>query len=173
MIMKTRITFILSLILSLSTYAQEISVDNSIAKNVSLSDSHKTLVKAIKAAGLEEILNGEENFTVFAPTDQAFSNIADGTLNELLKTDNKKELKTILTNHIIQGIIKAEDIVKFVKGNDGKMKVKAINGGKLTISLDQGDVEIKSQNGNIAKVKKANLNSSNGVIHIVDNVLMP
>ena len=171
--MKIGITFILCLILSFSTYAQELSADNSIAENINLSDSHKTLVKAIKAAGLEEVLNGEDDFTVFAPTDEAFSKISEGTLKELLETDNKKELKAILTNHIVKGVIMAEDIVKLVKSNDGKMKAKAINGGKLTISLNQGDVEINSQNGSTANVKNANLNSSNGVIHVIDKVLMP
>ena len=171
--MKIGITFILCLILSFSTYAQELSADNSIAENINLSDSHKTLVKAIKAAGLEEVLNGEDDFTVFAPTDEAFSKISEGTLKELLETDNKKELKAILTNHIVKGVIMAEDIVKLVKSNDGKMKAKTINGGKLTISLNQGDVEINSQNGTTTKVKNANLNSSNGVIHVIDKVLMP
>ena len=172
-IMKTQITFILSLILSVSMYAQELSADNTIVKNASLSDSHKTLVKAVKAAGLAETFSGEGPFTVFAPTDQAFSKIPGSTLKKLLKTENKKKLKAVLTYHVVEGDIKAEDVVKLIKSKDGEMKVATVNGGKLTFSLDYGDVQIKDQNGNTARVEQANLTSSNGVIHVIDTVLMP
>lgn len=171
--MKKQMTLILSLLLSVSMYAQELSADNSIVKNASLSDSHNTLIKALKVAGLEDTLNDEGPYTVFAPTDQAFSKIPESTLKELFKTKNKKKLKAVLTYHVVEGEIKAEDIIKVIKGKDGEMKVKTVNGGKLIFSLDNGDVHIKDQNGNTARVEQANLNSSNGVIHVIDTVLMP
>ena len=171
--MKTQITFVLSLLLVMSMSAQKISEDNSIVKNASLSDSHKTLVKAVKAAGLVETLDSEGPFTVFAPTDKAFSKVPSETLNALLKPENKDKLKSILTYHVLKGDFKAGDVVNLIKENKGKVRVETISGESLVLYLEGSNVLIRDQNGNNATVKQADLNSSNGVIHVVDAVLMP
>ena len=176
--------------MAISINAQSISKENSIVENASLSDSHTTLVTAIKAAGLVETLDGKGPFTVFAPTNPAFADIPRSTLKSFLKPENKEKLQGLLTYHVVAGDFKAKDVIKLIKKNDGQATIKTVNGGKLTLSLSYNDVEVKDQQGNTASVAKADLkvkdqqgntatvakadlNSSNGVIHVVDKVLMP
>lgn len=123
-------------------------------------DQLSTLVTAVKAADLVETLNGDGPFTVFAPTNQAFSNLSDGTLDMLLKDENKAQLQSILTYHVVSGKIMASDL------EDGQM-VETVQGNKLKVSLSDG-AKI-----NKAKVVKADVEAENGVIHIVDAVMMP
>ncbi|WP_441001186.1 fasciclin domain-containing protein [Fodinibius sp. SL11] len=123
-------------------------------------DQLSTLVTAVKAADLVETLNGEGPFTVFAPTNQAFSNLPDGTLDMLLKEENKGQLQSILTYHVVSGKIMSSDL------KDGQM-VETVQGNKLKVSLSDGAMI------NGAKVAKADVEAANGVVHIVDAVLMP
>ena len=171
--MTKQISFIVCFVMAISINAQSISQENSIVKNASLSDSHKTLVTAVKAAGLVKTLDSKGPFTVFAPTDAAFDEVPKSTLKSLLKPANKEKLQGLLTYHVVEGDFKAKDVVGLIKKNDGQATVGTVNGGKLTLSLSYGDVKIKDQQGNTATVAKADLNSSNGVIHVVDKVLMP
>lgn len=167
------VTFILMLALSLNLSAQNLSEDNNIVKNASASPDHKTLVKAIVAADLAKTLSSEGPFTVFAPTDKAFSQVPKETLKMLLKPENKGKLKSILTYHVVKGNFKAKDVIALIKKYDGKAIVGTVSGSKLTLTLKGSNVLVEDQNGNIATVTTADLNSTNGVIHVVDTVLMP
>jgi uncharacterized surface protein with fasciclin (FAS1) repeats len=125
------------------------------------SADHSTLVAAVKAAGLAETLKGAGPFTIFAPTNAAFSALPAGTVEGLLKPEKKADLTTILTYHVVAGAVKAADL------KDGQ-KVKTLQGGELTVSIKEGKVKI-----NGANVTAADLSGSNGIIHVVDGVLMP
>jgi transforming growth factor-beta-induced protein len=123
--------------------------------------SFNTLVTAIKAAGLVETLKGKGPFTVFAPTDEAFAKLPAGTLDTLLKPENKEKLKGILTYHVVAGKVMAKDVVKL-------KEAKTVNGQMLTIAVKDGKVMVN--NANVAKTDVA---ASNGVIHVIDAVLLP
>jgi uncharacterized surface protein with fasciclin (FAS1) repeats len=125
------------------------------------SADHSTLVAAVKAAGLVETLKGAGPFTVFAPTNAAFNALPAGTVDGLLKAEKKADLTKILTYHVVSGAVKAADL------KDGQ-KVKTVQGEELTVSIKDGKVKI-----NGANVTAADLSGSNGVIHVVDGVLMP
>jgi uncharacterized surface protein with fasciclin (FAS1) repeats len=125
------------------------------------SADHSTLVAAVKAAGLAETLKGAGPFTIFAPTNAAFSALPAGTVDGLLKPEKKADLAKILTYHVVAGAVKAADL------KDGQ-KVKTLQGGELTVSIKDGKVKI-----NGANVTAADLTGSNGVIHVIDGVLMP
>jgi uncharacterized surface protein with fasciclin (FAS1) repeats len=122
-----------------------------------------TLVAAVKAAGLVDTLKGDGPFTVFAPTDDAFAKLGKDTIADLLKPENKKKLTAILTYHVVPGKVLAADVVKL----DGK-KVKTVEGASVAVKVDGGSVYIDK-----AKVVKADIITSNGVIHVIDTVLMP
>lgn len=123
----------------------------------------KTLVAAVKAAGLVDTLKGDGPFTVFAPTDEAFAKLPKGTVEGLLKPENKDKLKAILTYHVVSGKVMAKDVVKL----DGK-EVKTVEGSPVAITVDGGTVMVGS-----AKVTKTDIQTSNGVIHVIDTVLLP
>jgi len=125
--------------------------------------SFKTLVAAIKAAGLVDTLKGEGPFTVLAPTDEAFAKLPEGTVESLLKPENKEKLIAVLTYHVIPGKAMAADVVKL----DGK-SVKSVQGGTIQVTLDGSTVKV-----NDAKVIKADIPASNGVIHVIDTVILP
>jgi len=120
-----------------------------------------TLVAAVKAAGLVETLKSDGPFTVFAPTDQAFGKISQDTLKSLLKPENKEKLSSILTYHVVAGKMKAKDVV-------GKSEIKTVQGQSLSVKVKDGKVYIDG-----AEVKTADVAASNGVIHIIDSVVMP
>ena len=124
-------------------------------------DDFNTLVAAIQAAGLVETLKGEGPFTVFAPTDEAFAKLPKGTLDSLLKPENKQKLASILTYHVVSGKVMAADVVKLTEA-------KTVNGQSLTINVKDGTVMVDS-----AKVIKTDIECSNGVIHVIDAVLLP
>ncbi|MFM7317210.1 MAG: fasciclin domain-containing protein [bacterium] len=125
--------------------------------------SFKTLVAAVKAAGLVDTLKGEGPFTVMAPTDEAFAKLPEGTVESLLKPENKDKLIAVLTYHVIPAKAMAADVVKL----DGK-KVKTVQGSEATIKLDGGSVKIDK-----AKVVKTDIVCKNGVIHVIDAVILP
>lgn len=148
-------------------YANKDIIDN--AMN---SKDHTTLVAAVKAAGLVDTLKGAGPFTVFAPTNAAFDKLPKGTVDTLLKPENKDKLKGILTYHVVAGKQDAASIAKAITDGKGKATFKTVQGGTLTASMDGKDVILTDEKGGKAKVTIADVMQSNGVIHVVDTVLM-
>jgi uncharacterized surface protein with fasciclin (FAS1) repeats len=137
------------------------------------SSAHTTLVAAVKAAGLVETLKGKGPFTVFAPTNDAFAKLPAGTVETLLKPENKAALAGILTYHVVAGKLDAKAVIAAIKAGKGKAEVKTVNGQILTASVDNGKVKLTDAKGNSAFVTTADLAGSNGVIHVIDAVLLP
>ena len=137
------------------------------------SDAHSTLVAAVQAAGLVETLKGDGPFTIFAPTNDAFGKLPDGTVDFLLKPENKAQLTSILTYHVVAGNYMSTDVVSALKDNDGKFSVKTVNGADLTIWQDGDNIKLKDTKGNYATITAVDLKGSNGVIHVIDTVVMP
>ncbi|WP_027379324.1 fasciclin domain-containing protein [Chryseobacterium daeguense] len=144
-----------------------------IIENAVNSKDHKTLVAAVKAAGLVETLQGTGPFTVLAPTDAAFAKLPKGTVENLVKPENKAMLTKILTYHVLPGKFNATQIWAAVKANDGKSMMKTVEGEELTFWTKGKNLYVRDAKGNDAKVTIADVNQSNGVIHVIDTVLMP
>ena len=144
-----------------------------IIENASNSKDHTTLVAAVKAAGLVETLKGKGPFTVFAPTNAAFDALPAGTVDTLLKPENKSKLSGILTYHVVAGKDDSKAIAAAIKKGNGKAELKTVAGGTLTASMEGKDVILTDEMGGKAKVTQADVYQSNGVIHVVDKVLMP
>jgi uncharacterized surface protein with fasciclin (FAS1) repeats len=144
-----------------------------IIDNAVNSKDHTTLVAAVKAADLVDTLKGAGPFTVFAPTNEAFEKLPKGTVEGLLKPDKKDALKKILTFHVVPGKMDAASIVKAIEDGKGKATFKTVSGGTLTATLDGKDVILTDEKGGKSKVTIADVIQSNGVIHVVDSVLMP
>ncbi|RKS97546.1 fasciclin domain-containing protein [Chryseobacterium defluvii] len=144
-----------------------------IIENAVNSKDHKTLVAAVKAAGLVETLQGAGPFTVLAPTDAAFAKLPKGTVESLVNPENKKMLTQILTYHVLPGKYSAKEIWAAVKAGNGKSMMKTVAGEELTFWTKGKDLYVKDAKGNSAKVTIVDVNQSNGVIHVIDTVLMP
>jgi uncharacterized surface protein with fasciclin (FAS1) repeats len=144
-----------------------------IIDNAVNSKDHTTLVAAVKAAGLVETLKGPGPFTVFAPTNEAFAALPAGTVDNLLKPENKAMLTKVLTYHVVAGNMDAAAILKAIKAGKGKATLTTVEGGKLTATTKGGKVMVTDEKGNVATVTIANVHQSNGVIHVVNKVLMP
>jgi uncharacterized surface protein with fasciclin (FAS1) repeats len=144
-----------------------------IVENAVNSKDHTTLVAAVKAAGLVETLQSKGPFTVFAPTNAAFAKLPKGTVETLLKPENLKTLQTILTYHVVAGKLSAADIAKLIKKGNGKATLKTVSGGTLTAWMKGKDLYITDENGSSSKITIADVNQSNGVIHVVDTVVTP
>lgn len=137
------------------------------------STDHTTLVAAVKAAGLVATLKSEGPFTVFAPTNAAFDKLPEGTVANLLKPENNAQLAKILTYHVVSGNLDASAVLDAIKKGDGKVVLTTVSGGKLTASLDMGKVKLTDEAGNSAFVTAADLKGTNGVIHVIDSVVLP
>jgi uncharacterized surface protein with fasciclin (FAS1) repeats len=149
-------------------YPNKDIIDNAVKSN-----DHTTLVAAVKAAGLVETLKGDGPFTVFAPTNEAFEALPEGTVPTLLKPENKDKLTGVLTYHVVAGKLDSKAILKDLKDKDS-ITLKTVAGGKLTVMSNGNDgLVIKDENGGKAKVTIADVYQSNGVIHVVDSVLLP
>ena len=144
-----------------------------IVENAVNSKDHTTLVAAVKAAGLVETLQSAGPFTVFAPTNTAFDKLPKGTVETLLKPENLKMLQTILTYHVVAGKMNAADIVKAIKMGNGKATLKTVSGGTLTAWMKGSKLYITDEKGGMAEVTIADVNQSNGVIHVIDTVVLP
>lgn len=144
-----------------------------IVENAANSKDHTTLVAALKAAGLVETLQSAGPFTVFAPTNEAFAKLPKGTVETLLMPENKETLTKILTYHVVPGKISSKDLVEMIAKNNGKFMAKTVEGQDLTFMLKGKDVYIQDAKGGSAKVTIADVNQSNGMIHVIDTVLMP
>ncbi|WP_416907237.1 MAG: fasciclin domain-containing protein [Polymorphobacter sp.] len=137
------------------------------------SPAHTTLVAAVKAAGLVETLSGTGPFTVFAPTNAAFAKLPAGTVETLLKPENKATLTSILTYHVVPGKIAAADVLAAIKAGGGKAELTTVQGGKLTGSIVDGKVILTDAKGGTSTVTATDIMESNGVIHVIDTVVMP
>ncbi len=144
-----------------------------IVENAVNSKDHTTLVAAVKAAGLVETLQSAGPFTVFAPTNKAFNKLPKGTVETLLKAENKKMLQTVLTYHVVAGKLSAADLVAKIKAGGGKATLKTVAGPNLTLSLKGKKIQITDTSGGKSYVTIADVNQSNGVIHVVNAVLVP
>ncbi len=144
-----------------------------IVQNAVNSKDHTTLVAAVKAAGLVKTLSSKGPFTVFAPTNEAFAKLPDGTVQTLLKPENKKTLTNVLTYHVVPGRITAKQLMAKVKAGDGEASLKTVEGEPLTFKMKDGKLWVIDAKGDTAQVTIANVMQSNGVIHVIDTVLLP
>jgi len=144
-----------------------------IVENAVNSADHTTLVAAVKAAGLVDTLEGAGPFTVFAPTNEAFAKLPAGTVDMLVKTENKDMLTKILTYHVVSGRLSTEDLARMIKEGHGKAELTTVSGGKLWAMEKGGKIWLKDEKGGVATITIANVFQSNGVIQVVDTVLMP
>jgi uncharacterized surface protein with fasciclin (FAS1) repeats len=147
--------------------------DKNIIENAVNSADHTTLVAAVKAAGLVETLEGPGPFTVLAPTNEAFAALPAGTVENLLKPENLATLTKILTCHVIGAKALAADVSSMAMADGGTHEVTTVGGCKLALKADNGKVTITDENGNVANVTIADVMQSNGVIHVIDKVLLP
>lgn len=144
-----------------------------IIENAINSADHTTLVAAVKAAGLVETLSGPGPFTVFAPTNAAFAKLPAGTVETLVKPENKATLTSILTYHVVPGRVTASDLISMIKAGNGSAKLTTVNGGTLTAHLMGGKVMVIDAKGGMATVTQADVMQSNGVIHVTNAVSLP
>jgi uncharacterized surface protein with fasciclin (FAS1) repeats len=150
------------------SFAQKTVVDIAVG-----SPAHTTLVAAVKAAGLVETLQSAGPFTVFAPINDAFAKLPAGTVESLLKPEAKATLVKILTYHVVAGNLDAAAVVKAIEAGKGSAKVTTVSGGTLTASLKDGKVILTDENGKTATVVAADLKAGNGVVHVIDSVVLP
>jgi uncharacterized surface protein with fasciclin (FAS1) repeats len=149
-------------------YASKTIVENAVN-----SKDHTTLVAAVKAAGLVDTLSGPGPFTVFAPTNAAFAKLPAGTVETLVKPENKAALTNILTYHVVSGAYTAKDLMALAKKSGGQAELKTVQGGTLAVIAKGNRVYVADAKGNTARVTVANVMQSNGVIHVIDKVEMP
>ncbi|TWU08139.1 fasciclin domain-containing protein [Stieleria varia] len=163
--MKTMLTLAVA-VFAVTVTAQSVSADcgtcdKTVVENAAANKDFSTLVAAVKAAGLAEALSGEGPFTVFAPTNEAFAKLPEGTVETLLKPENKEKLVAILKYHVVSGSVMAKDVVKLEEA-------KTLQGSMVKIQVKDGTVMVDK-----AKVVKTDIKSSNGVIHVIDTVILP
>ncbi len=178
---KTFITLAVTLISYLS-FSQEKTVmvggaamypSKNIVENAVNSKDHTTLVAAVKAADLVATLQSDGPFTVFAPVNKAFDMLPAGTVETLLKPENKQALTGVLTYHVVAGKISAADLSKMIDDNNGSFTIKTVAGGSLVATKKSGKIMLKDEKGGMASVTIKDVNQSNGVIHVIDHVLLP
>ncbi len=144
-----------------------------IIQNAVNSKDHTTLVAAVKAAGLVDTLSGAGPFTVFAPTNEAFAKLPPGTVDSLLKPENKDKLVAVLSYHVVPGRMSAKDLMDAAKKNGGQARLKTVEGDELTVETKGNMLHITDAKGNVSKVTIQNVFQSNGVIQVIDSVLLP
>ena len=144
-----------------------------IVDNAMKSMDHTTLVAAVKAAGLVETLKGKGPFTVFAPTNAAFEKLPSGTVETLVKPENKATLTSILTYHVVSGKLDSKELAKWIKKGNGSAELTTVQGGKLWIMEKDGKWWLKDEKAGMAQITISDVYQSNGVIHVIDTVVMP
>ena len=147
--------------------------NKTIVENASASADHTTLVSAVKAAGLDKTLAGAGPYTVFAPTNAAFEKLPAGTVDGLLKPESKGALTGILTYHVVPGVVLAADLRSSIQRGNGKAELATVGGGKLTATEADGVITLTDAKGGQAHVTQGDVMQSNGVVHVVDAVLLP
>ncbi|MEP7232911.1 MAG: fasciclin domain-containing protein [Ginsengibacter sp.] len=167
---KNAALFVAVTLLSISAMAQ---TKKDIVDVAAGSNAHTTLVAAVKAADLVTTLKSEGPFTVFAPTNDAFAKLPAGTVDNLLKPENKSKLAGILTYHVVAGNLDAKSVLAAIKKGGGKAVLTTVAGGKLTAAVEMGKVVLTDENGGKATVTATDLKATNGVIHVIDAVLLP
>ncbi len=179
-ILRTALIAALITVSATSVYAKNPKVggaamfeDKNIIENALNSKDHTTLVAAVKAAGLVETLMGKGPFTVFAPVNKAFAALPDGTVETLLKPENKDQLVKILACHVVAAKAMSADVAKMAMADGGTHEVTTVGGCKLWLSVKDKTVFIKDESGGVAKVTIGDVKQSNGVIHVIDKVLLP
>lgn len=153
---------------TIAVNAQKTIVDIAVGSN-----DHTTLVAAVKAADLVATLQSAGPFTVFAPTNAAFSKLPAGTVEYLLKTENKATLAKILTYHVIAGSFNAAAVVKAIKDGGGSVTLKTVSGGNLTASIKEGKVILTDEKGAVSTIVATDLKADNGLVHVIDAVVLP
>lgn len=181
--LKKGITLALMLLLTSASFAQSEKTvmvggaamypSKNIVENAVNSKDHTTLVAAVKAAGLVETLQSAGPFTVFAPTNEAFNKLPAGTVETLLKPENKDQLTAVLTYHVVPGRISSSELAQMIKQNGSMYKAKTVQGENLTFMMQGKNIVIKDEKGGMSKVTIKDVNQSNGVIHVIDTVLLP
>ena len=165
-----------------TVFAQETTVQvggapmypsKNIVENAVNSKDHTTLVAAVKAAGLVGTLEGAGPFTVFAPTNEAFNKLPAGTVETLVKPENKAKLTTILTYHVVSGKLDSKALADMITTGNGTAQLTTVQGGKLWVMMKGKHFILKDENGGMAKITIKDVYQSNGVIHVIDTVLMP
>ena len=144
-----------------------------IVQNAVNSQDHETLVAAVKAAGLVETLQGEGPFTVFAPTDEAFAALPDGVVEMVMMEENQAQLQTILTCHVVAESAMSDAIMGMIEDDGGAYPVETVGGCTLMARMDGDMITLEDENGRVATVTVADVRQSNGVIHVIDTVLLP
>jgi uncharacterized surface protein with fasciclin (FAS1) repeats len=184
-IMKTKITVLLLSIVAIACTSaiaadktpivggQPMYPTKDIIDNAVNSADHTTLVAAVKAAGLVDTLKGSGPFTVFAPTNEAFAKLPAGTVENLLKPENKDALAKILTYHVVAGRLSAAELKKQIRAGHGQATLKTVSGGTLTAMMQGSNIVLKDEKGGMSTVTIPNVFQSNGVIHVIDTVAMP
>ncbi|MFW6290249.1 MAG: fasciclin domain-containing protein [Mariniphaga sp.] len=167
--MKKLFVMLMALSISGSVFSQEKDVVD-IATG---SADHTTLVAAVKAADLVTTLKSEGPFTVFAPTNDAFAKLPAGTVESLLEPENKDQLTKILTYHVVSGNLDAESVIAAINEGNGNVELTTVSGGKLNASIENGKVKLTDESGSSAFVTATDLKGSNGVIHVIDGVVLP
>jgi uncharacterized surface protein with fasciclin (FAS1) repeats len=143
-----------------------------IAELAMKTESLSTLVKALKAGELAGMFNEPGDYTVFAPTNEAFQGLPEGTLEKLLQPENKETLQNVLKYHVVGSEIMSEDLVDKIKSNDGSLSFKTVAGAEMTAMLKEGKVMLKDGAGNMGEVVKADVDATNGVVHVINAVVM-
>jgi uncharacterized surface protein with fasciclin (FAS1) repeats len=167
--MKKLFFVLIALVASVSAFSQS----NDVVDIAISSKDHTTLVAAVKAADLVTTLKSKGPFTVFAPTNAAFDKLPAGTVASLLKPENKAQLAKILTYHVVSGNLDAAAVMAAIKAGNGSAVLTTVSGGKLTGSIENGKVKLTDENGKSAFVTTADLKGSNGVVHVIDGVVLP
>ena len=162
------LTLFAAIAISFSANAQKTIVDVAVG-----SADHTTLVAAVKAADLVATLQSAGPFTVFAPVNAAFAKLPKGTVETLLKAENKATLAKILTYHVVAGNLNAATVVKAITDAKGSLSIKTVSGGTLVASIKEGKVILTDENGGVSTVIATDLGASNGVIHVIDTVVLP
>lgn len=179
--MKKLLILMLGVSISLSAFSQKSVMvggaamypTKNIIENAVNSKDHTTLVAAVKAADLVDVLQGAGPFTVFAPTNDAFAKLPAGTVETLLKPENKATLTAVLTYHVVPGRMSSGDISKAIKAGKGKAEFKTVQGDTLTAMMSGKEIVLKDSKGNSSKITIMDVNQSNGVIHVIDSVVLP
>lgn len=181
-ILKSVATFATAFLITGSINAQEKTVEvggapmypsKNIVQNAVNSKDHTTLVAAVKAAGLVETLSSDGPFTVFAPTNKAFDKLPQGTVSTLVKPENKGILTSILTYHVIPGRIDSKSLIEMIKKNHGSYSAKTVQGGTLTFTRKGNMIMLTDEKGGMSHIIIKDVYQSNGVIHVIDTVVMP
>jgi uncharacterized surface protein with fasciclin (FAS1) repeats len=158
---------------TLASFTSQAQSSKTIVENAIGSKDHTTLVAAVKAADLVDVLSSKGPFTVFAPTNEAFAKLPKGTVETLLKSEKKAKLQAVLTYHVVAGNLDSKAVVEAIKKGNGSVTLTTVQGGKIVASLSGKNVILTDENGNKSTITAVDITSSNGVIHVIDTVVLP